>query len=126
VFQRLGHALTIFAVLAAIGAHWVVLQSVAWTTMLAESLRTASVSEAVGRTFDGKHPCLLCKQIAKGRQTEKKAEFRPEGKKFEFSFTPSAFIFAAPSHFWETCVPDATPNMLPHAPPVPPPKPFLG
>src|SRR5229473_1519861 len=101
VFKRLGHALTVFAVMAAIGAHWVVLQSVAWTTMLAENLRTASVSEAVGRTFDGKHPCALCKQIANGRQGERKTEFRPEGNKFEFSFTPSVFAFSAPSHFWE-------------------------
>jgi hypothetical protein len=126
VLKRLGHAFTVLALLIAIGAHWVVLQSVAWTTMLAENLRTNSVAEAVGRTFDGRHPCSLCKQIAQGRQAEKKTEFRPEGKKLEFSFTPNVFIFTAPSHFWEMCVPDATPNLLTRAPPVPPPRAFLG
>ena len=126
MLKRLGHALTVFAVLTAIGAHWVVLQSVAWTTMLAENLRTKSVTEAVERTFDGKHPCSLCKQIAKGQQSEKKSEFRPEWKRFEFSHTPITFIFTAPSHYWEMSEPDASPNALSHAPPVPPPKGFLG
>src|SRR5262245_52811445 len=88
VFRRIGHLLVLFALLTAIGAHWVVLQSVAWTTMLADNLRTASFPVAVERTFDGKHPCSLCKQIAKGKQTEKKAEFRVELNKFEFSYSP--------------------------------------
>jgi hypothetical protein len=126
VLKQLGNALTVFALLAAIGAHWVVLQSMAWTTMLAENLRHSSVTEAVGRTFDGKHPCAICKEIAKGQRSEKKSEFRPEWKKFEFSYTPSRLIFAAPLRFWETCATDVPPKSLPCAPPVPPPRPFLG
>jgi hypothetical protein len=126
VLKRIGHAVTVFALLTAIGAHWAVLQSVAWTTMLAENLRTSSVSEAVARTFDGEHPCSLCKQIAKGRQAEKKTEFRLECKKLEFFFTRVAFIFAAPSHFWEIRAPDTTANLLTLAPPVPPPRTILG
>ncbi len=47
--------------------HWAVLQSVAWTTMLVERLRTQSVTSAFSTTFDGKHPCQLCLVIRDGR-----------------------------------------------------------
>jgi hypothetical protein len=80
----------------------------------------------VVRTFDGKHPCTLCKEIAKGRQAEKKTEFRPEGKRLEFFFTRTTFIFTAPSHFWEVRLPDALLNPSSLAPPVPPPRSFVG
>src|SRR5207247_1889036 len=43
VLRRISHALVLCALLTAIGAHWAVLQSVAWTTMLAENLRTTSL-----------------------------------------------------------------------------------
>ena len=46
------------------GAHWAALQTVAWTTMLANNLCTQSVSEAVSHTFDGEHLCPLCRAIA--------------------------------------------------------------
>src|SRR5437867_3091537 len=126
VLRRISHALVLFALLTAIGAHWAVLQSVAWTTMLAEHLRTTSLPQAVERTFDGKHPCALCKQIAKGKQTEKKSEFRVEPNKFEFSYTAARFVFSAPTRFWEISPADSLADMLPHAPPVPPPKKLLG
>ena len=40
MFRKLGHILLIVALLAAVGGHWIVLQSVAWTNMLAGNLRT--------------------------------------------------------------------------------------
>jgi hypothetical protein len=49
----------IAAVLAGLGLHWTVLQSIAWTTMLADHLRADSLAEAVQKTFDGEHPCCL-------------------------------------------------------------------
>jgi len=35
--------------------------------------QTCSVSEALSKTFDGKHPYRLCKQIAAAKKSEKKA-----------------------------------------------------
>jgi len=35
--------------------------------------RTGSLTQAVGKTFDGKHPCAMCKKIASARTTEEKA-----------------------------------------------------
>lgn len=71
VFREFGQVLMIVAALSATGTHWLALQSLAWTTMLAENLQVTSWDKAVARTFDGKHPCCLCKQIVSGKQSEK-------------------------------------------------------
>jgi hypothetical protein len=113
------------AVLAASGTHWMVLQSIAWTTMLAENLHTDSLSQAIVRTFDGKHPCCICKAIAKGKQSEKKPDFQAETQKLDFSYTNSGFIFCPPSEFRELRAENETGLLLTHAPAVPPPKELL-
>ena len=66
------------------GGQWAVLQSIAWTTMLAGNLRSSSLHEAVAKTFDGKHPCCLCKAVAAGRSSEQKQEFVSVTLKLEF------------------------------------------
>ena len=38
--------------------------------MLTQNLRTGSLEDAVTKTFDGQHPCCLCKQIAAGKKSE--------------------------------------------------------
>jgi hypothetical protein len=55
------------------GGHWAVLQGVAWATMVKDFSRTDSITQAVGKTFDGKHPCTMCKKIASARTSEEKA-----------------------------------------------------
>lgn len=70
---RFGHVLLVVALLGALGAPWIALQSVAWGTMLANFARTSDWSEAIQKTFDGQHPCALCKSIERGKKSEKKA-----------------------------------------------------
>ena len=74
VIGRIGKLVVIAALVATTGAHWTVLQTVAWTTMLADNLHSSSLPEALVKTFDGKHPCRLCKTIAAGKKSEKKSE----------------------------------------------------
>jgi len=67
------------------GAHWAALQTVAWTTMLAANLSSQqSLAEAVSETFDGKHPCPLCKAITAAKKSEKKSELVSPTLKMEF------------------------------------------
>jgi hypothetical protein len=120
--KRFGHQLVLVAMLIAIGAHWHILQSVAWTTMLAENLRTTSLSEAVARTFDGKHPCYLCKQIAKSKQDQKKSEFPSPLKKLEFFPVTTTFVFAAPTFGWDTTTDQNSLRSVRFPPPKPPPE----
>src|ERR1700691_3900323 len=82
-----------------LGAHWALLQTVAWTTMLADNLCIHSVKEAVTETFDGNHPCCLCKAIAAGKQSEKKTEFSFQSQKLEFPPLKDNFVLFAPSQF---------------------------
>jgi hypothetical protein len=126
VFRKFGNVLMILAVLSATGTHWLALQSVAWTTMLAENLQTTSWQKAVTCTFDGKHPCCLCKEIAKDKQSEKKSDAQLELKKLEYSYTSFKFVFCPPSEFYEVRALDDAPASLTRAPSVPPPKELLG
>ena len=63
VLGRLFKALVIVALVSSIGLHWVLLQSVAWTSMVVSYAQTGTFREALAKTFDGKHPCPLCKEI---------------------------------------------------------------
>ena len=49
------------------------LQGVAWSTMVKDFSHTGSLTQAVEKTFDGKHPCAMCKKIASARTSEEKA-----------------------------------------------------
>jgi len=90
--------------------------------MLADNLHNTSFREAVVKTFDGKHPCCLCKQIAQGKKSEKKTEFSVDLKKFDFWHHSAAFVFAAPDQFWVTDPFEASLSQLSQAPPTPPPR----
>ena len=122
VFKRIGHALLILALIGATGTHWALLQSVAWTTMLADNLRTESFSEAVRRTFDGKRPCNICEHVAAGRKAEKKSEFPTWAKKLEFLSECPTFVFNAPEDFRLLPVFEDSARTLAHKPPLPPPR----
>ena len=113
------------ALASSIGLHWTFLQAVAWAGMIVSYSQEAPLGEAVVKTFDGQHPCTLCKQIAKGKRSEKKSEYKFELKKLEFPYTPFAFVFRAPSSFWTMWAGDDSCALLTHAPPIPPPRGFL-
>lgn len=125
MFRKIGNVLMIFAVLAATGTHWMILQSIAWTGMLAENLNKTTLEQAIVHTFDGKHPCCLCKEIAKHKQSEKKSDLQVELKRLEFPYEKLEFVFSPPSEFRELRLRDESGPLLTHAPPVPPPRPFF-
>jgi hypothetical protein len=124
--SRLPRLAIVVALACSIGLHWGFLQAVAWVGMLVNYSQDAPFEEAVVKTFDGKHPCALCKQIAQGKRSEKKSEAPAAGKKFEFSYSVAAFVFAAPSDYWEICWPEDSAASLVLAPPVPPPRQLPG
>ena len=96
---RFGKFFLAVALVTMLGAHWELLQTVAWTTMLADNLRTHSLSESVARTFDGKFPCPICKAIAAGKKSEKKSEFTLQTQKLEFPTFKDNPILIAPADF---------------------------
>jgi hypothetical protein len=122
VFFRLPRLAIVAALACSLGLHWGLFQSVAWMRMVISYSQAAPLTEALAKTFDGKHPCSLCKEIAKGKQSEKTSEFPIAGKKFEFSYSATVFVFTAPYHCWVTRWPEGSLASLGHTPPVPPPR----
>lgn len=115
----------IVALLAATGTHWAALQSVAWTTMLANNLQSGSFTMALEKTFDGRHPCPLCKAIAAGKSAEQKADFTLNLKKLEYPPAPKSFVFVAPAQFELVPQLNIFADSLTHSPPTPPPRSFF-
>lgn len=63
-----------------LGLHWGVLQSIAWTGMLAERVQTGSVWQAIESTFDGEHPCRLCLALREGKSESGRGQELPQWK----------------------------------------------
>jgi hypothetical protein len=125
MFVRLGKMLVVVALVATLGAHWALLQTVAWTTMLADNLHCGSFCDAVTKTFDGKHPCCLCRAIAAGKKSEKKDEFTPQNLKFEFLPAKENPVLVAPASFQLLPQLNSFAESLPQEPQTPPPRGFL-
>ena len=113
---------TIIALCLAVGLHWFVLQSVAWTAMIVKYSAGTSLSAAVAKTFDGEHPCSLCRVVQKGKTSEKKQQLQPLAPKFNLFLTAkeSPFPIAGTAfRYNSTGVVSLTRG---ESPPVPPPR----
>jgi len=111
----------VLSLCAAIGLHWAALQSVAWVGMLISYSHSASMSSAIEKTFDGRHPCPLCKAIGKGQQSGKKQEFQI-GKKIDMDYQPATVLIAPPAGDHEWARMDQTGARFAPEPGVPPPR----
>jgi len=72
--SRFAKSIAVLAALHLLGGHWVALQSVAWVTMVLDNSQEVSLGEALEKTFDGKHPCPLCKAVAAGQEDEQERQ----------------------------------------------------
>jgi len=125
VLARFGKCLVVFTLVLVTGAHWAALQTVAWTTMLASNLRNDSLTQAISKTFDGEHPCCLCKAIAAAKKSEKKSEAVSLVLKMEFPPTAEMPVLFPPSRFGVLPLQDSFADSFSSKPPLPPPREFL-
>ncbi len=125
-FLRFGQVVMIAALLTASGGHWVVLQSVAWATMIADYARTSRISEAVVKTFDGEHPCALCKSIAKGRASENKPDSQVEVSKQDFLFRQAGGVVPPERPYWVCAGSSDNAEERAHLPALRPPRTIPG
>jgi hypothetical protein len=68
--RRWSSSLAVVLLSLTLGWHWLALQTIAWTSMLIERTQESSFSVAWTTTFDGKHPCRICKAVAEGQSDE--------------------------------------------------------
>jgi hypothetical protein len=73
MFRRIGRCI-IAVVLCCSISHCLALQSIAWARMVVNYSQQCSFTQAIAQTFDGNHPCDLCKHVTKARDTEKKQD----------------------------------------------------
>jgi hypothetical protein len=119
-------ALTIACAVYLSGAHWLILQGTAWTTMLVNRSQTMGFAAAVQTTFDGDHPCEMCHAVTEGTENERTLDgILPKGAKlFEGSMLqPSGTVIPEPVSESFSYFPDglSTAPARADAPPTPPP-----
>lgn len=74
--------LLVCSLMVSIGAQWALLQGVAWVGMaVSYSVQGGSVSEGLSKTFDGAHPCPLCKVVKKGVEDDQSPAQETKGGK---------------------------------------------
>ena len=96
MFTRFGRCVVALALCWSIGGHWLGLQSIAWATMVVHYSQYCSLSEAIAQTFDGNHPCDLCKHVTKARDTEKKKDSQPSAGKTDLICTIGNIVLLRP------------------------------
>ena len=110
------------------------LQVVAWSRMLVDYTTQTSLAEGVTMTFDGQHPCCMCKAIAESRkQRQNKDDELPDLISIRLVLkefvspgnsevpVPQAVDFSA-----DEFVPlPAGSSLQGESPPVPPPRAFV-
>jgi hypothetical protein len=98
VRSRFAITLAFIAFFQLIGGHWAVLQAGAWMGMVMAYARNGSVSAAISKTFDGKHPCPVCCAVQEGRKQE---EAKTPGLQLELKkdFMLRSFHFEVPVDF---------------------------
>lgn len=70
------------------GLHYAMVQMIGWVSMTVEFSQTAPLSEALVMTFDGKHPCELCKLVEKELKTSDPDDRRAPDRKPELKLPP--------------------------------------
>jgi hypothetical protein len=93
VIRSIAKWMLIVALLTAVGGQWALLQSAAWASMFAKYVQHDSVSVALSKTFDGVHPCALCKVVDKATSDSKKQDSKaPDSLKKMELFVESTFL----------------------------------
>jgi hypothetical protein len=125
VLFKISRWLLVFMLCVSLGFHWGLLQSVAWVGMIVNYSCQGSLKDAVVKTFDGQHPCPLCKLVREGKKNEKKPEAQQNARHIGlFAGPAAAFDFPSlPGSAFPASFVSLNRNDTPL---LPPPRPFLG
>jgi hypothetical protein len=120
--SRLAVFLCVIAVFQLIGGHWAVLQATAWVGMLVKYSQSEGMEAGISKTFDGRHPCDLCLNIAKNKQTEKKQSSRIDVAKIYLVASAQRWVLQPPRRSW--CLRSTSVSLFgcDSSPAVPPPR----
>ena len=111
-------------VVLTLGLHWALLQSFAWAGMFARFLQTDSPAQALTKTFDGRHPCALCKLVRQATHANSpdRPRLRPAPLKLEACWLGTAWWLPPPPPVRETVFDLLPTERLRPEPLTPPPR----
>jgi hypothetical protein len=117
---------TVLMLVLSLGLHWALLQTAAWTGMILAYSQDAPLLTAVSKTFDGNHPCPMCKAIKQGRAEERKQDQQKQSPapdlKLKLSLPGEDFVLIAPDAPRAWISPRHWPHSFSTEPPTPPPR----
>ncbi|MDR3406055.1 MAG: hypothetical protein P4L99_26450 [Chthoniobacter sp.] len=120
---RLGQVLMLLVLFGAAGGHWMVLQSVAWSRMLVSYAQDENFTVAVTKTFDGQHPCDLCKEIGRAKSNEPQSARALKAENDAAFVAPTlAVMVRAEGISWRLEIPEWHGEARPVQPVAPPPR----
>jgi hypothetical protein len=125
ILGALTKVVAVAMILAVSGGHWAILQSVAWAKMIVEYSRSAPLEVALEQTFDGQHPCEMCKMIQQAKQPTHRQELKQSAPKDDLVFLEArAHPSSDPPWAWKPGSEACSWPMRRDPPPVPPPRRF--
>jgi hypothetical protein len=118
----LGRLSVVSMLVVVMGGQWALLQSIGWVGMFLKFSQTEAVSAAIEKTFDGKHPCNICKAVQEGKRSEKKQESQKLETKLDFICLKQLLALETPPPF--ACPISSLDDLLgrTESPPRPPPR----
>lgn len=114
--------LIVTSLILAIGGHWAILQSVAWVGMVVKYSESFPLQEALVKTFDGKHPCKICKVVKDGKKSEQKQSLLKVETKLDFWLVRRPVLLYPPTAFSVFTSEVAIAQIRTESPPAPPPR----
>ncbi len=118
---RIAKWLVVAALALTLGLHWAALQSAAWVGMAVAFAQQDSLGIALNKTFDGQHPCQLCKFVEAGKKSVPQDEFNKLSLKLDGLCAPAAWALTSPQISTDAFLAPVFLAARPLAPPVPPP-----
>jgi hypothetical protein len=125
VLKSIAKWLLVSALCFSLGLHWALLQGIAWTGMVVSYAENSSLSEAVAKTFDGRHPCKICKIVTEGKKSEQRQDVQKPALKLETSLPATQVVLFHPSFISPPAALPDSPLARSLTPPTPPPRPSL-
>jgi hypothetical protein len=125
VLHCITRAITVLALSGAIGLQWLALQSIAWTSMIIDYSKRGTLCHAIAQTFDGAHPCSLCRVVNKANSSENKTDLQVLTPKVDMICTKGrAITLFRPFVNFEYSTSNCFLSEIAHSPPIPPPRAF--
>lgn len=82
------------------------LQAVAWVRMAIAYSQTEGIGAGIKKTFDGEHPCPICKAIAKKTSTQQNETANLSLAKIYLQCPKSRTRLFPPAEYWLQSAPD--------------------